>query len=132
MKRSLTTTAMVAALLLSATAIQSAAAQGTSQTIVQYSVDVTKVSNGYRASKIIGAKVYNDSKDEIGTIDDLIVNRDDRVPYATISVGGFLGVGEKLVVIPFADLKVGADGTMVMGGTKASLKELPKFAYTDK
>jgi len=132
MKNLLCTTALVAVSLIPVANSHTAAAQGAPQTVVQYSVDVVKIGNGYRASKIIGAKVHNDAKDEIGTIDDLIVSRDDRVPYATISVGGFLGVGDKLVVIKFDDLKVGDDGTMVMTGTKESLKALPKFSYITK
>ena len=127
-KNLITATALIAGLICGGVN-HGAFAQGAPQPVVQYSVDVAKVSNGYRASKIIGASVYNEAKEKIGEVDDLIVNRDDRVPYATISVGGFLGVGEKLVVIAFASLKVGADGMVFPGATKASLKDLPKFVY---
>jgi hypothetical protein len=115
-----------------AAAHSSAVAQGAPQTVVSYSVDVTRVSNGYRAGKIIGAKVYNDADEEVGTIDDLIVNRDDRVPYATVSVGGFLGVGDKLVVVPFANLRLTPERVVFPGATKSALKELPEFKYAKK
>ncbi len=112
--------------------VSTAFAQGAPQTVVSYSVDVTRVANGYRASKIIGAKVYNDAKEEVGTIDDLIVNRDDRVPYATVSVGGFLGIGDKLVVVPFGNLQLTPERIVMPGATKAALKDLPKFSYATK
>jgi hypothetical protein len=104
-------------------------AQGTPQTLVKYNVNVTQVASGYRASKVVGATVVNDANDKIGSIDDLIVTRDDRVVYAIISVGGFLGMGDKLVAIPFAELQLSVDKTVLPGGTKEALKALPKFVY---
>lgn len=131
MKTKLITSLIVGAVAMTA-ASSAVFAQGAPQTVVSYSVDVTKVSNGYRASKIIGAAVYNDAKEEVGKIDDLIVNRDDRVPYATVSVGGFLGIGDKLVVVPFANLQLGPERIVFPGATKDALKELPKFSYASK
>ncbi|WP_166656400.1 PRC-barrel domain-containing protein [Paraburkholderia sp. BL10I2N1] len=45
----------------------------------------------YRASKIIGATVYNEDKDAIGTIDDLIINSKDGAAYAILSWADFSG-----------------------------------------
>ena len=79
-------------------------AQGTPQSITEKRVDVVQLATGYRASKINGAAVYNRNKDKIGTIDDLIVSPTDRVPYVILSVGGFLGMGTRLVAVPFSSL----------------------------
>jgi hypothetical protein len=49
-------------------------AQGTVQSITASRVDVVQLASGYRASRVIGSTVYNDGRDTIGTIDDLIVN----------------------------------------------------------
>jgi sporulation protein YlmC with PRC-barrel domain len=127
-----TSTSIALATVLALGVSTQAFAQGAPQTIVQYSVDVAKVSNGYRASKIIGAKVYNEANEEIGKIDDLIVNREDRVPYATVSVGGFLGMGDSLVVVPFSGLNVTNERVVLSDGGKAKLKMLPKFTYATK
>jgi sporulation protein YlmC with PRC-barrel domain len=107
-------------------------AQGTPQTIVNYRVDVTHVATGYRASKLVGASVYNDAKEHIGKIDDLIVTPNDRVFYAIVSVGGFLGMGDKLVAVPYNEIEVDGDRLVIPGATKDTLKTLPKFAYTIK
>jgi hypothetical protein len=88
-------------------------------------VDVTKINNGYRASKIIGSNVVNGSNEKIGTVDDLLVGRDDSVLYAIVSVGGFLGIGTKLVAVPFETLKIGTDSLVLPAGTKDDLKALP-------
>ena len=70
-----------------------------SATIVR--VDVARVALGHRASKLVGATVVNSADESIGKIDDLVVNPQDKVTYAIVSVGGFLGVGSKLVAVPF-------------------------------
>ena len=55
-------------------------AQGTPQSITAKRVDVVQLATGYRASRINGSPVYNRNKDNIGTIDDLIVSPTDRRP----------------------------------------------------
>lgn len=105
--------------------------QGTPQTLSLMKVDPASLATGYRASKLVGSKVYNDANDTVGTIDDLIVTPNDRVPYAVLSVGGFIGIGSKLVVVPFNLLEV-KDNKMVLGGaTKDSLKALMEFKYSN-
>jgi len=105
-----------------------AAAQGTAQTIT--AVDVKEVATGLRASKIIGSDVVNSNKDTIGKIDDLIVSSDHKL-IAVISVGGFLGIGTKLVAVRYDDLQptTNNSGFILPGGTKESLKALPEFSY---
>lgn len=67
----------------------------------------------------------------MGTIDDLIVTPNDKVPFAVLSVGGFLGIGTKYVVVSFAALEVNDKRMMLRGATKESLKSLPEFKYAD-
>jgi sporulation protein YlmC with PRC-barrel domain len=94
-------------------------------------VDVARVALGQRASKLVGAAVVNSKDERIGTIDDLVVNPDDRVTYAILSVGGFLGIGSKLVAVPFDALQtMKEDRLMLPGATKEALRELPEFKYT--
>ena len=61
--------------------------------------------DGWRSSRIVGATVYNDSNQSIGMVDDLIVGKDGKVSTAVISVGGFLGIGSKLVGVPYDQLR---------------------------
>src|SRR5690242_11338400 len=58
------------------------------------------VAVGYRASKLIGAPVYNDKNEKIGKIGDLIVKPDGTLSLAVVDVGGFLGMGRHHVAIP--------------------------------
>ena len=85
-----------------------------------------------RASEFIGETVTNGKGEEVGTVDDLIVSQGDRVFYAVLSVGGFLGVGDKLVAVPFEELKIGAkdvEGLVMYDTTKEKLKAQPAFHY---
>jgi PRC-barrel domain protein len=63
-----------------------AKAQGVQQTVEIAKVDVQKVAGGYRASKVIGSDVLNDANERIGKIDDLLVTRDGKDPYAVLSI----------------------------------------------
>jgi PRC-barrel domain protein len=106
-----------------------AGAQGTPQTIELVKIDVQKLAAGYRASKVIGSSVVNDASETIGTIDDLLVSRDGKQPYAVLSVGGFLGMGTRLVVVPYEMLRFADKKVTLPGGTKEGLKMLPEFKY---
>jgi len=53
------------------------------------------------------------------------------VPFAVLAVGGFLGVGTKLVVVPYSALEVRNKQMVLPGATKETLKALPEFTYSD-
>jgi sporulation protein YlmC with PRC-barrel domain len=59
----------------------------------------------WRASKVVGLSVYNDNNQSIGSINDLLTDKSGNIKAAVIGVGGFLGVGEHLVVIPFDKIR---------------------------
>ncbi len=101
----------------------------------------------WRASKVIGVNVYNENNDKIGDVSELIIDSSGRVDGAVVSVGGFLGMGEHLVVVPMDKLKFSNEagktttGTTssntrqwypdraVLNATKDQLKSLPQFKY---
>jgi sporulation protein YlmC with PRC-barrel domain len=64
-----------------------------------------RMQEGQRSSRIVGTTVYNDRDERIGTVDDLIVGQDGRISEAVLSVGGFLGLGAKLVAVPYDQLR---------------------------
>jgi PRC-barrel domain len=107
-------------------------AQGAQQTVLLIRVDPNSVATGYRASKVIGSTVYNDQNQSIGKIDDIIVSNDGKTPYIIVSAGGFLGMGEHLVALPYDSFRINADKIMLPGGTKDQIKALPEFKYATK
>ena len=129
MRSSLAVAAAIA--LVSVAAALPAQAQGTQQTVQLAKIDVLKASTGDRASKVIGASVVNDANETVGKVDDVILG-DDRMPYVVLSVGGFLGVGNKLVVLPYDAIRKNDDKLVMPGATKDALKSLPEFKYASK
>lgn len=112
-------------------------AQGAPQEVAK--VDVRSIDTAYRGSKVIGSTVYNDHNETIGKVDDVLISADGKAPYAVLSIGGFLGMGNHLVVVPTSNLKVAydkdkADDTKIVlpGATKDQLKGLPEYTYSKK
>ena len=127
MRLVLATAAVIAASALAAPAF--VLAQGAPQTVNLTKVDVVKVSTGYRASKVIGASVVNEANETVGKVDDVIIGQDGKSPFVILSVGGFLGMGTKLVVLPYEQLKATENKLILPGATKDALKDLPEFKY---
>lgn len=82
---------------------------------------------GMRVTKIIGSKVKNSAGENVGSIDDLVVREKDQVVMAVISVGGFLGIGDRKVAVPWNELSFGNDRTATYNVTKEQLKEQPEY-----
>src|SRR4051812_34335396 len=59
----------------------------------------------WRASKLSGVNVYNDNNEKIGDISDVILDKSGKAENVIIGVGGFLGMGEHLVAVPFDKIK---------------------------
>jgi sporulation protein YlmC with PRC-barrel domain len=59
----------------------------------------------WRASKLVGVGVYNDNNESLGSINDLLMDKSGNIKAVVLGVGGFLGLGEHLVAIPFDKIK---------------------------
>jgi hypothetical protein len=116
--------------LMCAAILGVAAPRVTTAKVALVVVDVVAVADGYRASQLRGTKVVNSQNDTIGKLDDLIVGRD-RVLFAIIQVGGFLGLGSHLIAVPYTSLRISDDGKRIVlpGATKEQLENLPEFKY---
>jgi len=120
-----TAVAMLGALMI-VTTPRFAASQG----VQLVKVDVAVVAKGYRASKLIGSSVINDKNEKIGSLDDIIIDQQ-KAMSAVLQVGGFLGLGKRLVAVPYDSLQISEDGKKIAlpGATKDELKNLAEFKY---
>jgi sporulation protein YlmC with PRC-barrel domain len=76
--------------------------------------------------------VYDNRDNKIGDVNDLLLDRDSKINAVIIGVGGFLGVGEKNVAVPFSSLKVAEkNGSryLVLETTKEALQTAPGYVY---
>jgi sporulation protein YlmC with PRC-barrel domain len=86
----------------------------------------TTVTNFYKQN------VYDPSDNKIGDIDDVLIDKAGNVSAMIVSVGGFLGMGEKDVAIPFSDVHASEKNNtwyLVLNTTKDALKTAPGFTY---
>lgn len=102
-----------------------------SQGVQLVKVDVSVVAKGYRASQLVGSSVSNDKNEKVGSIDDIIVDKN-KVLFAVLQVGGFLGLGKHLVALPFDSLQIDETGKKIVlpGASKEQLKNLAEFKYS--
>ena len=93
---------------------------------------------GIQASHLLDADVTNMQDEEVGEVVDVILGGDGSVESVVLSVGGFLGMGEHQVAVPFGDLTITSedpsdpeDDDLVVKGdlTKASLEAMPATDY---
>ena len=96
-------------------------------------VDSERLQGGRRASRVIGADIYSAENETIGSVDDLIVPPGGGQPVAVLSVGGFLGIGARLVAIPYERLQYNPDRErwILPGATRDSLRALPAYTYEE-
>jgi sporulation protein YlmC with PRC-barrel domain len=69
----------------------------------------------WRASKVVGLNVYNAQNENVGSINDLLVDKSGNIKAAVISVGGFLGMGARLVAVPFDKMKFSSEPVAYTG-----------------
>jgi len=81
--------------------------------------DTTSFKGNWRASKLVGLNVYNDSNESLGSINDLLTDKSGDIKGVVIGVGGFLGVGEHLVAVPLDKVKFVEDPIAYTGASSA-------------
>jgi sporulation protein YlmC with PRC-barrel domain len=84
------------------------------------------VTNYYKQS------VYDPKETKIGDIDDVLVDKGGKITGLVIGVGGFLGAGEKDVIVPFSSVKTTKKNDkwwLTLDATKDGMKDAPGFKY---
>ena len=81
---------------------------------------------------LTGARVYDINDEDIGEINELLVTDSGKLGDAIIDVGGFLGMGEKQVALPFDSLQLmredgGDDVRVYVDQSQASLEAMPEY-----
>lgn len=92
----------------------------------------TQSADQISAKTYMGQSVYNGQNESIGSINDLILQKQGGVVAAIVGVGGFLGIGQKSVAVPFDKINATQnpqDGTVKLTTTETadSLKAAPEF-----
>ncbi len=99
-----------------------------------FAADNMQTADEFRTSKLVGTKVYNSANENIGSIEDIVLKADGSMDEVVLSVGGFLGIGEKYVIVSPAAVTVAyseADKkwSAKMDATKDEIEKAPEFKY---
>lgn len=84
-----------------------------------------------RASKMIGANVYDRQNEKLGTVQDLVLDKDGRVGAVVVSVGSVVGVGGKNVAVRMSDIKTD-NNRLTLDKTKQQLDQAANYQLTDQ
>jgi sporulation protein YlmC with PRC-barrel domain len=131
-------TKLAYAALLAAFAITTASAQAPQQSAPRQSGPAVQALNTIPANSVTithwyKQNVYDPGDNKIGEIMDVLVDREGKATALIIGVGGFLGMGEKDVAVPFNAVQVTTKDNnkwyLVMNATKESLKSAKGFKY---
>jgi sporulation protein YlmC with PRC-barrel domain len=85
------------------------------------------------ASKVKGTAVYNDAGDKIGTVEDIVLDKQsNQIMFAALGFGGVLGVGEKYYPVPWSMLDYDESrGGYVVPLDKSSIQNAPAYDLKD-
>jgi sporulation protein YlmC with PRC-barrel domain len=96
-------------------------------------------SNEWRASKLIGVNVYNDSNEKLGDISEILLDKSGKVDGVVIGVGGFLGMGQhdikvEMSKLKFVDEPVKTSSTSTSSSTTGANRQIstPTTSSSDK
>ena len=92
--------------------------------------DATQTAMTARASKLIGMNVYNDAGESLGEIHELVLDAgQNRIGYAVLSFGGWMGIRDKLFAIPWNQFTHRGPETnkLYLNVSKDQLKNSPGF-----
>jgi sporulation protein YlmC with PRC-barrel domain len=80
-----------------------------------------------RASKLVGTSVFNEQDQNIGSIVEIMVDDKTGMATAILSVGNFVGGGQKMVEVPITHIKLMGTSAMMAGATKQMLAAMPSY-----
>jgi sporulation protein YlmC with PRC-barrel domain len=79
-----------------------------------------------RASKMIGSAVYDVQNRKIGSVADVILNKDGKIDAVVVDVGSFLGMGGKYVAVPPGEMKTD-NNRLTLDRTKEQLQQMASY-----
>ena len=77
--------------------------------------------------EVLGSRVVNAAGEEVATVDDLVIGQDGQY-HVVLSVGGFLGIGDRKVAMPLDELQLSEDEVYLMSATtEEQLEQMPEY-----
>ncbi|MDX1950648.1 MAG: PRC-barrel domain-containing protein [Verrucomicrobiota bacterium] len=87
-----------------------------------------------KASRVVGMEIRNRENEKLGVVKDLVLDLESqKISYVVVAIGGFLGVGEKLLAVPPTAFSESTkdDGILILDADRAKIQAAPGFAATN-
>lgn len=86
-----------------------------------------------RSSELLGYALYSATGENIGAVNDLVVQLEQgNIPYAVLAIGGFLGIGDELILAPWSHLVIDpSENSIVLSVDPVALEDAPRFQVDD-
>lgn len=131
MKKIIPAAAIIAALSIPAFAQDATTPANPPAAATAVTVVEKNLAGDISANKLINENVKNAANESIGDINDILLTSDGKVSAVIVGVGGFLGMGEKNVALPFGQLMLakdsGGDLNVTTSMTKEGLQAAPEY-----
>jgi sporulation protein YlmC with PRC-barrel domain len=89
----------------------------TAQETTTPGIPVTGAEDASRVSVQIDLPVFNQDGEQVGDVDDLVLDFDNlTISYVVVGAGGFLGIGEKTVLVPWDSIELQTEASDMTGG----------------
>ena len=82
-----------------------------------------------RTSKLLGSQVYDDRGQKIGSVIEVLVNDRNTEPMVVLSVGDYVGNGQKMVAVPLSHIDLARAQPMMAGATKQMLASMQVYLF---
>src|ERR1700748_1776724 len=125
------TAAMALALAATVPAYAQTAATHETRTVANETLPHGIQVDEVRASKMIGSAVYDVQNRKIGSVADVILNKDGKVDLVVLDVGSFLGMGGKYVAVLPSDIKTD-NNRLTLDRTKEQLQQMATYNLENK
>jgi sporulation protein YlmC with PRC-barrel domain len=86
-------------------------------------IPLAELRHSYPSTELLSRPVLNEAGEQVGFIEDLMM-KDDHLAFAILSVGDFVGVSGRRVVVAFQDLSIVDKEFMLAGATRDSVNGL--------
>lgn len=96
-------------------------------------MEVAQPEGTYMASELTGEPVQNGDGEDLADIDDFVIDEGGQISHVVVSFGGFLGLGDKQVMLPWDQLQISTDPddpddhVAMLSMTKEQIEALPEF-----
>ncbi len=115
-----------------ATGGQAAAPADTSKQVATTDKFLSQQQDGQiLVSDIMGQTIYDGSGNNLGSVNDVVLDKDGKIVAVVIGVGGFLGIGQKNVAVSMAAINESTDENgklkLVLNASKDEIDHAPAF-----